>query len=197
MSGTGDVARPVTTGGRREELLAAAREVLATNGYERTTVSSIATRANVAQGTFYLYFPSKEALPGALARQLSESLAAAARQALDGVEDLDAAVEALVHATWEAAAAERDVIMIANRGVELAETFEEFLEHTAPFRSVLEEFLRRFQAAGKIEPSLDPVTTAYVLRDLLDRSVKAKICFGQDAWAEQTSVLVRRALAAA
>jgi len=102
-----------------------------------------------------------------------------------------------VHATWEAAAAERDVIMIANRGVELAETFEEFLEHTAPFRSVLEEFLRRFQAAGKIEPSLDPVTTAYVLRDLLDRSVKAKICFGQDAWAEQTSVLVRRALAAA
>ena len=50
------------TTGRREELLAAAREVLATNGYERTTVSSIATRANVAQGTFYLYFASKEVL---------------------------------------------------------------------------------------------------------------------------------------
>jgi AcrR family transcriptional regulator len=195
MSGMGDVARPVATG-RREELLAAAREVLAQNGYERTTVSSIATRANVAQGTFYLYFPSKEALPGALARQLAESLGVAASAATDGVDDLDTAVEALVHASWAAAAEQRDIIMIANRGIELAETFEEFQEYTEPFRTVLEDFLRRFQAAGEIDPTLDPVTTAYVLRDLLDRSIKAKLCFGHDQWAEATSVLVRRALAA-
>ena len=193
MSGTGDVAQPVTTG-RREELLAAAREVLASNGYERTTVSSIATRANVAQGTFYLYFPSKEALPGALARQLSEALAEAAQAALDGADELGTAIDALIHATWTTAAQHRDVIMIANRGVELAETFEEFLEYTQPVRAVLEDFLRRFQAAGKIEPSLDPQTTAFVLRDLLDRSIKAKVCFGQDRWAEETSVLLRRAL---
>ena len=195
MSGMGEVAQPATSG-RREELLAAAREVLAQNGYERTTVSSIASRANVAQGTFYLYFPSKEALPGALARQLSLELAIAAREALQDVDDLDAAVDALVRASWEAAGEHRDMIMIANRGIELAETFEEFLDCTGPFREVLEEFLARFQATGAIEPSLDVTTTAYVLRDLLDRSIKAKLCFGQDRWAEQTSVLVRRALAA-
>ena len=195
MSGMGEVAQQAT-GGRREELLAAAREVLAQNGYERTTVSSIASRANVAQGTFYLYFPSKEALPGALARQFSEVLAIAARDGLEGITDLDAAVEALVHASWTAANENRDMIMISNRGIELADTFEEFLEHTAPHRAVLEDFLRRFQESGEIEPTLDVVTTAYVLRDLLDRSIKAKICFGQDQWAEQTSVLVRRALAA-
>ena len=195
MSGMGEVAQQ-TSGGRRDELLAAAREVLAQNGYERTTVSSIATRANVAQGTFYLYFPSKEALPGALARQFSEALALANREALEGISDLDAAVEALVRSSWESASHNRDIIMIANRGIELAETFEQFLEHTAPHRQVLEEFLTRFQASGEIEPTLDVVTTAYVLRDLLDRSLKAKLCFGQDTWAEQTSVLVRRALAA-
>jgi AcrR family transcriptional regulator len=195
MSGMGEVAQPAT-GGRREELLAAAREVLAQNGYERTTVSSIATRANVAQGTFYLYFPSKEALPGALARQFSEALATASRAALEGVSDLDVAVEALVRASWESAAEHRDIILIANRGIELAETFEEFLAHTAPHREVLEHFLRTFQASGAIEPSLDVTTTSYVLRDLLDRSIKAKLCFGQDKWAEETSILVRRALAA-
>ena len=194
MSGTGDVAAPVTTG-RREELLAATREVLATNGYERTTVSSIATRANVAQGTFYLYFPSKEALPGAIARQLSEALAAAAESAVEGIDDLDDTVDALVRATWDAAADHRDVIPIANRGVELAESFEDVLEFTAPFRAVIEDLVRRFQGAGKIDPTMDPVTTAYLVRDLLDRSVKAKVCFGQDRWAEETAQLVRRALA--
>jgi AcrR family transcriptional regulator len=195
MSGMGEVVQSAP-GGRREELLAAAREVLAQNGYERTTVSSIATRANVAQGTFYLYFPSKEALPGALALQLSEALARAARAALEGVTDLDEAVDALVRSAWDAAADHRDMIMIANRGVELAETFEAFLEHTAPHREVLEEFIRNFQASGAIEPTLDVTTTSYVLRDLLDRSIKAKLCFGQDGWAEETSVLVRRALRA-
>src|SRR3712207_533468 len=107
MSGMGDGPTPVTTG-RREELLAAAREVLALNGYERTTVSSIATRANVAQGTFYLYFPSKEALPGALARQLSEALAAGTRDAVESASDVDGAVGALVEAAWATAAEHRD-----------------------------------------------------------------------------------------
>src|SRR3712207_640729 len=162
MRGMGKVARRAAAG-RREELRAAAREVLAQNGYERTTVSSIATRANVAQGTFYLYFPSKEALPGALARQLSEALAAGTRGPVEQAADLDAAVRALVESTWATASEHRDVIMIANRGVELAETFEDFLEMTAPFRAVIEDFLTRFQGTGEIQRDLDVPTTAYVL----------------------------------
>ncbi len=51
MSGIQQDTAPVTTG-RREQLLAAARAELSAKGYERTTVSSIAGRANVAQGTF-------------------------------------------------------------------------------------------------------------------------------------------------
>ena len=194
MSGKADPTVP--TAGRRDELLSAAREVLALNGYERTTVSSIATKANVAQGTFYLYFPSKEALPGALALQLAEALAEAAHDAIEQASSLDEAVEALVRSTWETAYEHRDMIMIANRGVELCATFEEFLAVTAPFRGVIEAFLRRFQASGEISASIDPVTTACVLRDLLDRSITAKVCFGHDGYAEATSLLVRRALAA-
>jgi AcrR family transcriptional regulator len=186
----------VPAAGRRDELLAAAREVLAQNGYERTTVSSIATKANVAQGTFYLYFPSKEALPGALALQLAEALAAATREAVERATSLETAVDGLVRASWQTGEEHRDVLMIANRGVELTETFEEFLAVTAPFREAIEAFLRRFQASGEISSSIDPVTSACVLRDLLDRSIKAKVCFGHDAYAEATSLLVRRALAA-
>src|SRR5688572_21071421 len=94
MSSMGDGA--VSAGpGRRDQLLSAARDVLAKNGYERTTVSSIATKANVAQGTFYLYFPSKEALPGALAEQLSAAMGKAADDAA-GKASFQDGVEALV-----------------------------------------------------------------------------------------------------
>lgn len=182
------------SGGRREQLLAAAREVLAENGYERTTVSSIATRANVAQGTFYLYFPSKEALPGALAMELSRALGAATARVTAEDHGLDAAIPALQAAVQEAAEQFADVLPIANRGYELAEEFDEWLALTEPWRVHLEAFLTRLQVRGDVEESLDVVTTAYVMRDLLDRTFKARVLFEEPGYADAIATLVRRAL---
>jgi AcrR family transcriptional regulator len=46
--------------GSRARIAAAARELFATNGYERTTVDAIAERAGVARRTFFRYFRSKD-----------------------------------------------------------------------------------------------------------------------------------------
>lgn len=185
------------TAGRREQLLAAARKVLAQNGYERTTVSSIASRANVAQGTFYLYFPSKEALPGALALELSQALGAATARVVAADLPLEPALAALQDAVQEAAESFSDVLPIANRGYELAEEFAEWLMLTGPWRVQLEAFIRRHQERGEIEPMLDAETTAYILRDLLDRTMKARVLFGENRYADAIATLVRRALSAA
>jgi AcrR family transcriptional regulator len=183
-----------TKGGRREQLLAAAREVLAQNGYERTTVSSIASRANVAQGTFYLYFPSKEALPGALALELSHALGAATARVNELGLPLDDALDALQAGVQEAAEQFSDVLPVANRGFELAEDFDEWLTLTAPWRIHLEAFLVQLQERGDVEGTLDVERTAYVMRDLLDRTMKARVLFGETAYADAIATLVRRAL---
>jgi AcrR family transcriptional regulator len=47
---------------RRADLLDAALAVFAERGVDEATVSDITTRADVAKGTFYLYFPSKDEL---------------------------------------------------------------------------------------------------------------------------------------
>jgi AcrR family transcriptional regulator len=46
----------------RDRLLTAATEVFASKGYPATRVSDIVRQAGVAQGTFYLYFKSKQAI---------------------------------------------------------------------------------------------------------------------------------------
>lgn len=46
---------------RLRQLLAAAEAAFAEQGFHRTSVKDITDRAGVAAGTFYLYFPSKEA----------------------------------------------------------------------------------------------------------------------------------------
>lgn len=45
---------------RRRQILAVARERFVADGYSRTSVSSIVRAAGIAQGTFYLYFKSKQ-----------------------------------------------------------------------------------------------------------------------------------------
>jgi AcrR family transcriptional regulator len=47
---------------RREQILAAARQLFWKQGFNRTTMPEIAAAAELAPGTLYLYFPSKDAL---------------------------------------------------------------------------------------------------------------------------------------
>lgn len=48
--------------GRRKEILDAARRLFWQHGYAGTSIPKIAREAELAPGTIYLYFPSKEAL---------------------------------------------------------------------------------------------------------------------------------------
>lgn len=57
-------------GVRRAELVAAASELFAREGVEDTTVADIVAAAEVAQGTFYLYFSSKDAIICAVVEDL-------------------------------------------------------------------------------------------------------------------------------
>ena len=180
---------------RRAQILAAAREVLAEHGYERTTVSQIATRAQVAQGTFYLYFPSKEALPAALAHALCVEMAAATDRAAEATTAREAA-DGLVDGVFSCARANADVLREANRGIELAPDFAAWSSITAPWREALERLLERHGDDRDGAESVDVTTSAYVLRDLLDRAAKAQVLFDNHDYAAATAALVRSALGA-
>lgn len=55
---------------RREQLLEAALTAFERGGYHGTQVSDVIREAGVARGTFYLYFPSKHAVFGALVERM-------------------------------------------------------------------------------------------------------------------------------
>lgn len=62
---------------KEEAIVAAAYEMIAAQGFSKTTISEIAKAAGVADGTLYLYFNNKEALANgvldAFYKQLTES----------------------------------------------------------------------------------------------------------------------------
>jgi len=67
---------------RRAQLLKAARKVFRAKGYAGATVSEIVREAGVAQGTFYLYFPSKRDAAVSLRDGLMETMAQAVATAV-------------------------------------------------------------------------------------------------------------------
>lgn len=84
-----DLPKPSTARGEatRNRLLEAAEAEIARKGFNRASVSSITRRAGVGQGTFYLYFPSKEDALRELVRHMGRELRHALSEATRGVRD--------------------------------------------------------------------------------------------------------------
>ena len=76
--------KPVTARGEatRRRLLNAAEQEFGAKGYHGASVSSITQRADIAQGTFYLYFHSKEEMFVTLVRDIGHQLRAHSAQAI-------------------------------------------------------------------------------------------------------------------
>jgi len=79
----------------RQELVVAATRVLAEKGFHDTKIADIASAADLGVGTFYLYFPTKDALFDAVVEEtvgrLKATVDAARATATDPVQRLRAA----------------------------------------------------------------------------------------------------------
>lgn len=80
--------RRLTPRGRktRSKLLAAAESLFGANGFHGTSIVDITRDAGVAQGTFYIYFASKEEVFRQLVRHLSTQLRRSLARAVSGAE---------------------------------------------------------------------------------------------------------------
>ena len=71
----------------RARILEAAEVEFGAHGFHEASIADIARRADVAHGTVYLYFPSKEALFAELVREINRQLRAHIRRRTQGLED--------------------------------------------------------------------------------------------------------------
>lgn len=169
---------------RRAELLKAAREVFAEKGFEATTVSEIVSRAGVAQGTFYLYFPSKISVAKALADEMrgeiEQALHVIFAQATTPAEIIDRSVEAAFRILGEYS----DVLALTHSGVrwlgeettdspirdrptdpqgkgkEQAQTGKISSSFFTRYHGLIAQAIRSDQATGAVPTEIDPDVTA-------------------------------------
>lgn len=166
---------PRTARGERtlRRILDAALREFGERGFAESSVSSITQRAEVALGTFYTYFDSKEALFAALVRDMSERVRVAVAPAIPGARDaLDAEQRALA-AYLDFVNEHREVYRI----IDEAEFVDPagFRAHYETTAERIVERLRTGAAKGEMRADLDG-------DDALEREVAAWALMGMNVF---------------
>lgn len=144
----------------RKKLIDAAELLFGERGFHATGVSDITRSAGVAQGTFYLYFESKEAIFRELVRHLSHELRLALQQAGEGLDERLEVEEAGLRAFIGFAARHRNLYRIVFESQFIdPELFRWYYERIAQgYARGLQQAARRGEVRGG-----DAETLAYCL----------------------------------
>ncbi|MCM3761956.1 TetR/AcrR family transcriptional regulator [Alkalihalobacillus oceani] len=157
---------------RRAEILSVAREVLAEKGLEATKVSEIVKRAGIAQGTFYLYFDSKNALIQALTKEMMDKVFDVVSESLNESATFEQGLREGLRVAFHSMSDYLDIFNILMNGCAvLSSDPQEWRELFAPFYELLEAYIRKWQEEGSVDSQFDPKVISRLIVSLTDQAV--------------------------
>lgn len=180
---------------RREQLLGAARKVFRDKGYNGATIADVVREAGVAQGTFYLYYSSKNAVAVALRDGLMTKMAAAVEDAMQSSTSFDEKLGSLIGASFQVARQNVDLFKLAFIGADEThpEMHSESAEHDA-FLRIITDLLRSASGAGDMK-NMDPEITARLVIGMVQQAIIEAFAFGDGEESERLEEGVRVLLA--
>jgi len=154
----------------RAKLLAAARRAFAELGYAKARVEDIVTGAGVGHGTFYAYFPNKQAALAALVREHAGTLEELASQPWRA-GDVRASLAEVLGGLADLYDRDADMLVLwteaATQDPELAAVLDE-VRH-----QFVERIARNIERAAKqgLARPVDPFTAATALAAMAERTL--------------------------
>jgi AcrR family transcriptional regulator len=170
----------------RARLLSAAEEVFGMRGFNDASIVEITQKANVALGTFYVYFPSKTAIFNYIIETRIGDLRDSLRAAQEGTGNRRSVERAVLRAFMEWATAHPHAYRAARQaeyveGTRLRDWYQKFvLDYSTRLKGAM--------AAGELEPT-DPEVLAWSLVGMADLLATHWITWGGTANAIPTEKL--------
>lgn len=179
---------------RRRQLLRSARKVFREKGYNGATISDIVREAGVAQGTFYLYYPSKTAVAVSLIEGLMERMAAAVESAMKSETSFEKKLGSMIGASFQVARQNADLFALAFIGADEThpEMHSESPEHASLLHVVTDLFTEAV-GSGEME-STDPKIAARLVIGLLQHAIIEAFVSGEEEGSEELEQGVRELL---
>ena len=167
---------------KRQRILQAAVKVFAKKGYHGAKVSEIARRADVADGTIYLYFRNKEDILVSLFDEVMLEHLEHARQELQAVSGAPARLLAIAEHHLRAMGANRDLAVVFQ--VELRQSTRFMERFTASwlqdYFALLGEVIEEGQREGSLRSDLPRKVATKAFFGALDEMVTSWIIGGKN-----------------
>jgi AcrR family transcriptional regulator len=169
---------------RRLQILDACRKVFSLKGYHASSVADVITAANIARGTFYLYFPSKRAVFEALLEEMFGQIAGTLRR-ISTARGSDSVLEQMygnVRRVVDVLEENRDLtIILLREAVGLDADFDHKLNtFYERLSGVIEGALRLGQSMGLVRPC-DTRLVAYCVLGSLKEVMLRRLTSGDQS----------------
>lgn len=186
---------------RRRQILTAAKTVFAEAGYHGASINAIIERAQIARGTFYLYFESKAAVFDSILDQALSDLRTKIRriEVAPGAPAPQVQLREQVVATLEYIVSDRPLaLLLLSAGhtpdAEAAERLDQFF---AEVRDLLRRALETGMEIGLLRPCQPPLVAAAMLgmiRGVIEFVVRGEALKIDDVVSETLLVALRGVL---
>lgn len=157
---------------KRKKIIDAAVVVFKEKGIEKTKISDIVKLAGIAQGTFYLYFPSKLSVMPAIAEVMVKNLIAAVKDAVKDDAPFQLKMEQVVDAVFHVTRDYSEIIALTYAGLASTEQIKQWEKIYEPFYSWMRQFLIEAKAAGDIRYSINVTQTAKLVIGLIESAAE-------------------------
>ncbi len=164
---------------KKSRLLSAAKEVLAEKGLEKATISDIVKRAGMAQGTFYLYFSSKNALIPAIANDLLQTMLHKIKEEQVLSDDIWIFFHKMITVTFQVTNSYKEVLSLCYSGLAIDNTLSEWDRIYNPYYSWLAEIIAKGIEQKAIRQDVDPLVAARMVIGLIESSAEQIYLFNK------------------
>ncbi|MBU8686701.1 TetR family transcriptional regulator [Priestia megaterium] len=161
-----------STSEKYDKILQAAIEVISEKGLDKTSISDIVKRAGVAQGTFYLYFRSKNALVPAIAENLLSLSLEKIKERAKTATNFLSTLEVMIDETYKTTDEYRDVLVLCYSGLAFDYSLEIWEAIYLPYYNWFEEVLNEAVKKEEVIKQLNVKWTAKTMINLIENAAE-------------------------
>lgn len=178
---------------KKENIVRAAMTAFQENGIEKTKISDIVKLAGIAQGTFYLYFPSKLSVMPAIAEVMVEKMMEQVKASVQTSAPFPEQLEQFVAAVFQITNEYREIHALIYAGLASTEHIREWETVYEPFYYWVSEFLKAGKASGAVRDSLHVKNSSKLVIGLIESAAEQVYLYDQteedQAAAQKSEVL--------
>lgn len=157
---------------KKQKIIEATIEQFINKGVEGTKISDIVKAAGIAQGTFYLYFPSKFSVMPEIAKYAVDEIMKSIEENVNLDESFDQKIEQLIKAVFQINEQKKELFAILYAGLAQSEHLKQWESIYAPFYEWVYNLLNEALQKGEIRSTIDASRTSRILISLFESTAE-------------------------